>query len=183
MVTSDNKTADTDEKIFIGKGEADGLADACARQSAWACHRCHRNRQDGVAAGDGGRLCPRRCSGIRRRHQGRSVRYLRSRRGQGFHPQARQGDGPRFPARPVLDGVLGRVRRAGPSGSRHGHGDGAAAAVADARPERRAGRRSQRRIPRRGRERPDADRHEGSARAAGCDRAGRRQEGAGCRGG
>ncbi len=38
----------------------------------------------------------------------------------------------------------GRVRRAGPSGSRHGHGNGAAIAVADARSERRAGGRPQR---------------------------------------
>jgi hypothetical protein len=53
-LTSDNKTADTDEKIFIGKGEADGMADACACQSAWPCHRRDRNRQDRVAAGDGG---------------------------------------------------------------------------------------------------------------------------------
>ena len=176
MVTSDNKTADTDEKIFIGKGEETAWLDARACQPAWPRHRSDRNRQDGLAAGDGGRLCARRCSRVRIRYQGRLVRHLRSRRGQGLHPQARQGDGPRFPAGPVLDGVLGRVRRAGPSGSRHGHGDGAVVAVADARSERRAGRRYQCRIPRRGRKRLDAARHEGSAVAAGCDRAGRRQK-------
>ena len=182
MATSDNKTADTDEKIFIGKGEQTAWLDACARQSARSRHRSDRNRQDRVAAGDGGRVCARRCSRVRGRYQGRPVRDLRSRRGQGLHPQARRRDGPQIPARPVLDRVLGRVRRAGPSGPRHRHGNGAVAAVADARSERRAGRRAQCRIPRGGRKRPDADRHEGSAGAVGCDRAGRRQEGAGCRG-
>ncbi len=161
-----------------------GLADAWARQPPRSRHRRHRNRQDRVAAGDGRGICARRRSGVRRRHQGRPLRHRRSRaRPRISSSSARQGNGPRLPARPVLDRVLGRVRRAGPSGPRHGHRNGAAVAVADARPQRRAGGRAQRRLPRRGRKRPDADRHEGSAGAAGRDRSRHRQERPGCRGG
>ena len=176
MATPDYKTADTDEKIFIGKGEADGMAYARARKSARSRDRRDRNRQDRLAAGDGGGICAGWRSGFRCGHQGRPVGHLRGRRGQGLHRQAGRRDGPGLPARPVLDGVLGRVRRAGASGPRHRHRNGAAVVVPDAGPERRAGRRPQCRVPCRRRERPDLDRYEGSPRASGCDRSGCRQK-------
>ena len=141
------RLADTDEKIFIGKGEQPAWLTLGACKSPRPRHRRHRNRKNRLAAGDGGRVCARRRSGFRRRYQGRPVRHLRSRRGQGFYRQAGRRYGPHLPARPVLDGVLGRVRRAGPSGARHRHGNGTAAAVAHARSERRAGGRAQRRLP------------------------------------
>ena len=88
MATSDNKTADTDEKIFIGKGE----------QTAWlSLALANRHGLVTGATGTGKTvslqvmaegLCARRRSGIRGRHQGRPVRHLRSRRGQGLHPSS-----------------------------------------------------------------------------------------------
>ena len=161
---------------FHRQGRAAGLADAGARQSPRPRHRRDRNRKDRLAAGDGGRICARRRSGIRGRHQGRPLRHLRSRRGQGFYRQAGQRYGPQLPARPVFDGILGRVRRAGPSGARHRLRNGAAAAVAHDGSERCPGRRAEHRLPRRRRARAAAARHEGSAGDAGCDRPRRRQE-------
>ena len=92
-----------------------------------------------------------------------------------FIRQARPRHGAHLPARPVFDRILGRVWRAGPSGARHRLGNGTAAAVADDGSERCAGRRAERCLSRRGRERTCADRHEGSAEPAGCNRA--RQQG------
>ena len=173
MATSDNKTADTDEKIFIGKGEqAAWLTLALANRHGLVTGATGTGKtvslqvmaegfaRAGVpvfAADIKGDL-----SGIS--EVGEAKDFIVKRAGE---------MGLELPARPVLDGVLGRVRRAGPPGPRHRHRNGAAAAVADARSERRPGGRAQRRIPRRGRERPDADRHEGSPRAAGRDRPGR----------
>ena len=62
--------------------------------------------------------------------------------------------------------VLGPVRRAGPSDPRHHLGDGAAAAVAPARSQRRAGRRAQHRLPHRRRAGAAAARPQGPARDA-----------------
>ena len=181
MATSDNKTADTDEKIFIGKGE----------QTAWLTLAL-ANRHGLVTGATGtGKTVSLQVmaegfaragvpvfaadikgdlSGIS--EVGEAKDFIVKRAGE---------MGLDLPARPVLDRVLGRVRRAGPSGPRHRHGNGAVAAVADARSERRPGGRAQCRVPCRGRERPDADRYEGSPRAAGRDRPGYRQEGPGCR--
>ena len=82
--------ADTDEKIFVGKGE----------QPAWltlALANRHGLVTGATGTGKtvtlqvhGGGFCARRRSGLRRRHQGRPVRHLRDRRGQGLHRQARQ---------------------------------------------------------------------------------------------
>ena len=72
------------------QGRTAGMADARACQSPRPRHRRDRNRQDRLAAGDGGRICARRRSGLRGRHQGRPLRHRRGRRGQGFHRQAGQ---------------------------------------------------------------------------------------------
>ena len=182
MATSDNKMADTDEKIFIGKGEQPAwLTLALANRHGLVTGATGTGKtvslqvmaegfaRAGVpvfAADIKGDL-----SGIS--EVGEAKDFIVKRAGE---------MGLDVPARPVLDRVLGRVRRAGPSGSRHRHGNGAVAVVPDARSERRSGGRPQCRIPCRGRKRTDADRHEGSPRAARRDRACRRQKGSGCRG-
>ena len=88
---------------------------------------------------------------------------------------ARRQLGLRLRAGRVSGGVLGSVRRAGPSDPRHRLGDGAAAAVAPARPQRRAGGRAQHRLPRRRRAGPAAARPQGSARDARLRRRARRR--------
>ena len=95
MATSDNKMGDTDEKIFIGKGDQAAWLTLALGKSPWPRHRRDRNRKNRLAAGDGRGICARRRAGVRRRHQGRPLRHLRSGRGQGFYRQAGQRDGPR----------------------------------------------------------------------------------------
>ena len=166
---------DTNGAIFVGKGEKTALLSLAFRQPPRPGHRRNRHRQDRDAAGAGRRPVARRRSGVRRRHQGRSVGHLRGRRGQGRVGQARQGSRLRLSARRISRGVLGRVRRAGPSGARHHLGDGAAAAVAHDGPQRRAGGRAQHRVPRRRRAGAAAARSEGPARDAGLSRRARRR--------
>src|SRR6185437_7863558 len=60
----------------------------------------------------------------------------------------------------------------------HRHRNGPIIVGAHARPERRAGGRAQRRLPRRRRQRAHPDRHEGPPRVAGRDRSGQREKGA-----
>ena len=142
------------------------ISDAALRQPARPGDRRDRHRQDRDAAGDGGRLCARRRPGICRRHQGRSLRHRGGGRCEGRFRQACQGVGVRLPARRILRGVLGPVRRTGPSGARDDIRDGAAAAVAADGPERCAGRRAEHRVSRSGRAGAVAARPEGSARDA-----------------
>ena len=182
MATSETKMADTGDKIFIGKGE----------QPAWlTLGLANRHGLVTGATGTGKTVSLQvMAEGFARAGvpvfaadiKGDLSGIAEVGEAKDFILKRATEMGLDVPARPVFDGVLGRVRRAGPSGARHGHRNGAAVAVADARSQRRAGGRPQRRVPRRGRERADADRHEGSARAARCDRS-RRQEGRRCRGG
>ena len=95
MATTETKTGDTGEKVFIGKGV----------EPAWlTLGLANRHGLVTGATGTGktvslqvmAEVCPGRRPGIRSRHQGRSVRHLRSRRGQGLYPQARQGNGLAF---------------------------------------------------------------------------------------
>ena len=100
-----------------------------ARQPARPHHRRHRHRQDRDAAGAGRGLLQRRRAGVRRRHQGRPLRRRRRRatRKDAFVKRAEEIGIDYEPDR-VPGGVLGPVRRAGPSGPRHRLRDGAAAA-------------------------------------------------------
>ncbi len=87
------------------------------------------------------------------------------RRGQPEARRARRHGRPRrLRAARLSDGVLGPVRRAGPSDPDHGVRDGAAAAGAAARPERDPGGRPQHRLQGRRRAGPAAARSQGSAR-------------------
>ena len=133
MATSDNKTADTDEKIFIGKGESrPGLR--CACESAWPCHRSDCNRQDRIAAGDGGRTFRAWVCRCLPPYQGRPLRYLRVARARTSSSSARQIWGlirSRTSSRRDFGDVFGEqgIR------SRHGDRHGAVIAVVDARPD------------------------------------------------
>ena len=69
MTKTEAAAADTDDRLFIGKGE----------QSAWLTLALANRR-------------------FRRRYQGRPVRHLRTGRSQGFYPQAGAGHGTGIPA-------------------------------------------------------------------------------------
>jgi len=47
---SNDKMTDTDEKIFIGKGEQPAWLTAWSCQPPWSRHRRHRNRKNRLAA-------------------------------------------------------------------------------------------------------------------------------------
>ena len=147
-----------------------GISGAAARQPPRPRDRRDRHRQDRVAAGAGGRFLQRGRSGLRRRHQGRSLRHRRARQRQGAARQARQGDRHRLRAGSLPRRVLGPLRRAGAPGARNHLRDGTAAALAPARSQRHAGRRAQHRLPHRRRAGAAAARPEGSARAAAAHR-------------
>ncbi len=147
-------------------------------QSARPCHRCHRHRQDGHVAGPGGRLLAQRRAGVRRRHQGRSLRHRHDGRAEKtFLVERAAEDGPRISAGAFPTIFWDLFGEAGPSDPRHDLRNGAAAAVAAARAERHAGRRPQHRVPDCRRSGSCAARLQGSARDSGGDRAVRHQEG------
>ena len=163
MATSDNKMGDTDEKIFIGKGE----------QPAWLTLGLG-NRHGLVTGATGtGKTVSLQVMAEGFARAGVPV-FAADIKGDlsGISEVGeakdfivkRAGDmGLTLSARPVFDGVLGRVRRAGPSGARHGLGNGAAAAVAHDGSERRPGRRAQHRVQGGRRAGIVAAGHEGSA--------------------
>ena len=113
-------------------------------QSTWPDHRRHGHRKDRDAAENGGRLLRNRRAGVHGRHQGRPVGHQPKRQHRrqdgGFAAGARHRDSP---APGLPHHAVGRVRRAGPSGARHGFGHGAAADRAHAGPERHADGRAQ----------------------------------------
>ena len=161
---------DKDGMIFVGKGEQPALMSlAFANRHGLVTGATGTGKTVTLQVLAEGLVAGRR-AGVRRRHQGRPVGDFRGRRGQGCPGAARQEHGLRLPAGRIPGGVLGRVRRAGPSGPRHHLRDGAAAAVAHDGPQRRAGGRAQHRLPRRRRAGPAAARPQGHARDAGLHR-------------
>ena len=160
---SDDKMADTDEKIFIGKGE----------QPAWLTLALG-NRHGLVTGATGtGKTVSLQVMAEGFARAGVPV-FAADIKGdlsgisevgepKDFIVKRAARDGSDLPARPVFDGFLGRVRRAGPSGARHRLGNGPAAAVADDGSERRPGRRAQHRVQGRRRAGLVAAGHEGSA--------------------
>ena len=176
MAIPDNNVADTDEKIFVGKGE----------QPAWlTLALANRHGLVTGATGTGKTVSLQvMAEGFARAGvpvfaadiKGDLSGISEVGEAKDFITKRADEIGLKFQPDQFSDGVLGRFRRAGPSGARHRHGNGAAVAGADARPQRCAGRRAQRRLPRRRRERARPDRHEGFAGAARCDRADRRKK-------
>ena len=141
---------DQDGTIFVGKSRKPEVSDARARQSPRPRDRRDRHRQDRDAAGSGGRSFARGRFGLRRRHQGRSLRHF----ARWARPRRRSSSAPRslgFDYEPDqfpvvfwdLFGEQGHPIRATDLG------DGAAAAVAAHGSQRRAGGRAQHRLPRR----------------------------------
>ena len=142
MATTDQETG-----IFVGKSEKPEFLDASRSPTVTAWSPAHRHRQDRDLAGAGGRFLARRRSGVRRRHQRRSLRHRGAGRGQGGLRRARQAIGHDLSARrfPVvfwdMFGEQGHPIRA--TDGR----DGSASAVAAAGPQRCPGRRAQHRLP------------------------------------
>ena len=154
-------------KIFLGQEQCGSRNPRIeAGQSPRPGHRRHRHRQDRLVAGDGGGVLGRRRPGVRRRHQGRSLRHLGQGGAQGFPRQTGQGDWARGLVQHIVPHrVLGPVRRAGPPHPRHRAGDGPAAAVASDGAQRDPGRRAQHHLPRGGRREDAAARPQGPALA------------------
>src|SRR3954470_23704823 len=109
MTAQDSTLGDTDDKIFVGKGnEQAWLTLAFANRHGLVTGATGTGKTVSLQVMAEG-FATDRGSGVRGRHQGRPLRHLRGWRAGGFHRQARHRDGTDVRARPVLDGVLGRV--------------------------------------------------------------------------
>ena len=127
MATSDNKMADTDEKIFIGKGE----------QPAWlTLALANRHGLVTGATGTGKTVSLQvMAEGFARAGvpvfaadiKGDLSGISEVGEAKDFIVKRAAEMGLTFQPDQFLDGILGCVRRAGPSGARYRHGNGTAA--------------------------------------------------------
>ena len=170
------ENADTDGKIFVGKSDEARISHACAGQPARARHRRDRHRQDRDAAGAGRRLFARRASRCSP-PTSRATSPASPQPGEAKEAFVKRAKSMGFDYEPDefpvvfwdLFGEQGHPIRATDLG------DGAAAAVAPAGPQRRAGGRAQHLLPRRRRAGAAAARSQGSARDARLSRRARRR--------
>ena len=156
--------AQPDHRILIGKGNAT-ISRSRSGQSPRPDRRSDGNRQDRLGPGAGRRLLGARRAGVHGRREGRHVGHLSARTPNPKLDERRAPSVSPATSSGFSDGVLGPVRRAGPSCAGHRLGDGSGAAGAAARPERDPGRRAGRGLRGRRRPGPAVARPQGSAGA------------------